>query len=647
MLLSEIGITSVKAGQFARRDIHSVEDLLRFYPVAYRDYRTIVPIGELASHNGDKVCVRGTVDGCRVIQGKHTVISLVDGTGNCKVMFFNRPYMARNVLSGKPYLAGGQVTWNARYMDCTIASPDYFELAERNAKGTILPMYRKIPRMSDDYLRDAIHEGLRYVDDCHCEYLSASERAVLGVKDFAVSARYAHSPKNSEEIALAQRRQIVDELYPFCAELEDKKRKARLLSPFIPEHADQTLSAVLSKLQFRLTDDQEKAVQTIVGKMKSGTRVDALVQGDVGCGKTIIAVLAAAVMAQSGIQTAVMCPTTVLAKQHVEEFHKYLDGFGANIVYLHGGLKAGERRAALESVRSGRASVVIGTHSIFSTEVAFHKLGLVVIDEEHRFGVKQREFLKEKAADGVHSISMSATPIPRSLAVTVYGEGTEIINIHTKPAGRKDVMTILYSNELKVYQSIYNQIKQGHQCYVICPLIEESDSEGMEGVDSVELTYTKMSAWFSQHPEVAIEAIYGSMKTEDIQSAIDRFAAGKVHILISTTIVEVGVNVPNATVMLVKNAERFGLAQLHQLRGRVGRSELQSYCVLLSKDWNNERLKTLVKTNDGFVVAQKDLELRGTGQLLGVKQSGQDHYIDLMLANREIYDSIRKILAAK
>lgn len=255
-----------------------------------------------------------------------------------------------------------------------------------------------------------------------------------------------------------------------------------------------------------------------------------------------------------------------------------------------------------------------------------------------------RTFLRGKAAQGVHSVSMSATPIPRSIAVAMYGEGTEVVNIRTLPNGRKPVKTILYSNEEKVYQSMMNQIGTGHQCYVVCPLIEESDNDTLSDVDSVETTMQKMTAWFGKFPQVQIEALTGEMKPEQMTAVIDRFAAGQTHILVSTTVVEVGVNVPNATVMLIKNAERFGLAQLHQLRGRVGRSDLQSYCVLLSDKTDNERLNTMTATNDGFEIAQKDLELRGTGQVLGVRQSGFDQCVDDMLKNPELYQSIRALI---
>ena len=374
---------------------------------------------------------------------------------------------------------------------------------------------------------------------------------------------------------------------------------------------------------------------------KSGGRHCAALCRDVGCGKTVVAQIAALGMAMNGYQCAVMCPTLVLAEQHFADFTKFLARFGLSAVFLHGGMKIREEKKALAAIQSGEADVIVGTHSIFADKVKYKKLGLVIVDEEHRFGVEQRDGLKQKAKDGVHNISMSATPIPRTLATTLYGEGTEIINIHTMPAGRKPVKTIVWSNENTCMESVYKQIKQGHQCYIICPLIEDSDSETLAGVESVETTAQNLKAWFAKYPGVRIETISGDMKAKDVQAGIEAFAAGNADILISTTIVEVGVNIPNSTVIVIKNAERFGLAQLHQLRGRVGRSSYQSYCVLLSQDKENERLQTMASTTDGFKIAEKDLELRGTGQILGVKQSGKDVYMEMMLKYPKLYKEIR------
>ena len=479
------------------------------------------------------------------------------------------------------------------------------------------------------------------------------QRNALRVPELARCVRMAHAPQDETDIMLSRRRRAVDVLYPFCYGLEVKKAEAAKVSPFRIKDAAAVVKKAQNELPFALTEDQNKAVRHVLEEMQLGNRVDALVQGDVGCGKTVVAQIAALGMAMNGYQCAVMCPTLVLAGQHYDDFTNFLAKFGYTVVSLHGGMKVREEKAALAKIASGEANVVVGTHSIFSDKVKFKKLGLTIVDEEHRFGVEQREGLKQKAKEGVHNISMSATPIPRTLATTLYGEGTEIVNIHTMPAGRKPVKTIVWSNENTCMESVYKQIKQGHQCYVICPLIEDSDADTLAGVESVETTAQNLKAWFAKYPGVRIEAISGDMKAKDVQAGIDKFAAGSADILISTTIVEVGVNVPNSTVIVIKNAERFGLAQLHQLRGRVGRSSFQSYCVLLSQDKENERLQTMAATTDGFKIAEKDLELRGTGQILGVKQSGKDMYMETMLKYPKLYKEIRTqastdvLLAAK
>lgn len=520
--------------------------------------------------------------------------------------------------------------------------PDLFESFETFRFG-FRPVYRKIPGMSEEYFSSVMAEALAHLGDVD-DYLSEDECHALDVPGTAETFRLAHLPESAEEVGQARRRILVDSMYPFCREMEMKRTEAAMESPFIPAAAFGTMERLQKMLPYRLTGDQKDALEKMLHAMKAGKRLDVLLQGDVGCGKTVVAVILAACMSESGYQTAVVCPTAVLAGQHLTEFSSLLDKLGVKTAYLQGGMKAADRKALLKDIKSGEVGVVVGTHALFSDDVEFKALGLMITDEEHRFGVRQKEMLRKKAAQGVHSVSMSATPIPRSIAVTLYGEGMEIINIKTMPAGRKPVKTILYSDEEKVYRSMMNQIRAGHQCYVVCPLIEDSDSDKLADVDSVETTMQKMTAWFGQFPTVRIEALTGEMPQEQMETVIGRFKAGQTHIVVSTTVVEVGVNVPNATVMLVKNAERFGLAQLHQLRGRVGRSDLQGYCVLLSDKTDNDRLNTMVATNDGFEIAQKDLELRGTGQVLGVRQSGFDACVDNMLKNPELYQSIRSLI---
>lgn len=652
MQLTDIGITPRKASQFAAKGICSVQDLLMFYPTKYLDFRNPISLADGKQYAGQHVAVRGQVVSTRVINGKHFMLRLSDGNNFCSVFWFNQSYRARQFSVGQMLAVGGVASWSDEYKSLTISAPDFVSCDLQTA-FCIKPIYRKIKGMSDEYLLDAIALALPYIRKCVSDPLTEEQRNALRVPELARCVRMAHAPQDETDIMLSRRRHAVDILYPFCYGLEVKKAEAAKVSPFRIKNAAAVVRKAQNELPFALTEDQNKAVRHVLEEMQLGNRVDALVQGDVGCGKTVVAQIAALGMAMNGYQCAVMCPTLVLAGQHYDDFTNFLAKFGYTVVSLHGGMKVREEKAALAKIASGEANVVVGTHSIFSDKVKFKKLGLTIVDEEHRFGVEQREGLKQKAKEGVHNISMSATPIPRTLATTLYGEGTEIVNIHTMPAGRKPVKTIVWSNENTCMESVYKQIKQGHQCYVICPLIEDSDADTLAGVESVETTAQNLKAWFAKYPGVRIEAISGDMKAKDVQAGIDKFAAGSADILISTTIVEVGVNVPNSTVIVIKNAERFGLAQLHQLRGRVGRSSFQSYCVLLSQDKENERLQTMAATTDGFKIAEKDLELRGTGQILGVKQSGKDMYMETMLKYPKLYKEIRTqaskdvLLAAK
>lgn len=351
--------------------------------------------------------------------------------------------------------------------------------------------------------------------------------------------------------------------------------------------------------------------------------------------------LISAIFAVNGYQCVVMAPTKILATQHYEDFKKLLTPVGIEVELLVEGQKAAERKKTIARIKDGSVKIIIGTSSVLSEKVEYKDLALLITDEEHRFGVAQREALMEKAKDGIHCISMSATPIPRSLALAINGNSTRIIDVKTMPSGRKPVQTILFGNEEKTYEAMYRQIAEGHQCYIVCPLVDKSDSESMENVESVDETYQKATDYFqTHHPSVKIAAITGKTKKVEQQEILNAYVAGDIHILIATTIVEVGVNVPNATVMVIKNAERFGLAQLHQLRGRVGRSSTQSYCVLLSKDKENPRLLTMVRTTDGFEIAKADLEQRGAGDLIGVEQSGFNKVLTCMTQHKELYNAI-------
>lgn len=463
---------------------------------------------------------------------------------------------------------------------------------------------------------------------------------LLPQRDFI---RIVHHPQTDEDLKAIERRKAAEVLIPFAKELTN--RESVIAAPRYTEinltKTNNLIHSVTASLPFELTEDQKSAVNVLLSDVKAGRRINALIQGDVGCGKTVIAELISAIFAVNGYQCVVMAPTKILATQHYEDFKKLLTPVGIEVELLVEGQKAAERKKTIARIKDGSVKIIIGTSSVLSEKVEYKDLALLITDEEHRFGVAQREALMEKAKDGIHCISMSATPIPRSLALAINGNSTRIIDVKTMPSGRKPVQTILFGNEEKTYEAMYRQIAEGHQCYIVCPLVDKSDSESMENAESVDETYQKATDYFqTHHPSVKIAAITGKTKKVEQQEILNAYVAGDIHILIATTIVEVGVNVPNATVMVIKNAERFGLAQLHQLRGRVGRSSTQSYCVLLSKDKENPRLLTMVRTTDGFEIAKADLEQRGAGDLIGVEQSGFNKVLTCMAQHKELYNAI-------
>jgi len=641
--LTNLSLTERKIKQFNNVGIESVEDLLLYYPRKYRNFTT-VDIKDLKAHDGEDVVIKGNVIAVRVIGGKHTLIQLEQDDVKCIAMFFGKAFMAKTVRMTE-YYCGGKVVVDRQYGSVQI-QPTFFLEANRKP-DPIQPIYKKISGMSDEFLSDTMKKALNLLTVFPADRFTPEERFAMQIPEYKDALRKAHVPQTDTDIEASKRRVAADMLYDFCEQLELKKAEAAKTSQFIPYNMRETMKKIVTSLPFDLTDDQNKAIDKIISEMENGKRVDALLQGDVGSGKTVVAIIIAAGICMSGYQAAVMCPTAVLAGQHFEEFSKLLTPLGIRVEHITGGMKASERKKILKGLKNGNIQVAVGTHALFSEDMEYNNLAVTIVDEEHRFGVRQKEILRKKAADGIHYIGMSATPIPRTVALALYGESTEIINIKTMPKGRIPVKTIVYSDEMKVYRSMCKQIGEGHQCYVVCPLIEDSTSETMMNVDSVEKTVTLLKEYFRAHPEVKVEKVTGDMKPEEVEEVIGRFSRNETHILVSTTVVEVGVNVPNATVMLIKNAERFGLAQLHQLRGRVGRSNLQSYCVLLSQDTENERLSIMASTTDGFVIAQKDMELRGIGEILGTRQSGEDVYINLMLENQELYQSILALVRQK
>ena len=638
MELSIINVNTQKQKQFNKKGIYTVEDLLKYTPRKYFDYRTPKDIKDLVP--GDNSAVIGSVVKVKENAEKKYVSALIEDFNKdvLEIIWFHEMYVAKMLIVGEKYIFCGKINENKFNHKLQMSNPLFSYNIPKLAR--IFPVYSKIQGMSDDYLKDKIKEGLDAVHNQ--EYLSTDILSNYNLVRTFEMARSIHQPRDFSDIAKAERRMVFDSLFRMAFNICYSSRSNSEKTDICVPNAN-SVREFTNTLPFSLTDGeggQLYVTRQIYKKMRTGKKTNSLVQGDVGCGKTMIAMLLMLIMAENGYQSVLMAPTNVLAKQHYEEFTSRLSMFPfVKTAFVNGSMTKKEKTKTLEAIKNGDVNIIIGTHAVISKDVEFKNLALSIVDEEHRFGVAQRQLLKEKT-ENIHQVTMSATPIPRSLGLAIYGEDTDIYSITQMPAGRKKVITKIESDIDKCYSFIEREVKNGRQAYVICPLIDESTSERLEGVDSVMETYNEMQKYFSGKG-VNIGVINGKMKAKEVNEEIDKFNRKDYDIIVSTTIVEVGVNVPNATVILIKNAERFGLAQLHQLRGRVGRGNYQSYCLLSTPKEDVERLSIMEQTNDGFVIAEKDLELRGMGDFIGTSQTGSFKDVMLMLANKSLYQDIK------
>lgn len=480
------------------------------------------------------------------------------------------------------------------------------------------------------------------------ENIVVDKSGLMGYKD---ALKELHFPSSLNKVEQAKKRLIFNDVLYFSMKMKNVPSAGRANSMFTISVSEQTKKFILKLPEitgisdFSLTKDQLAAVNAIASDMKKGLRANYLIQGDVSCGKTIIAVISMFLMAENGYQSVIMVPTTILAKQHYIELKNYADIFGYKTALLSSELKQRQKKDILKGIENHEYDFIVGTHSVISESVKYCNLGLVVTDEEHRFGVAQREKLIKKAASGAHTITMSATPIPRTIADVMFGEDKKVCTINQMPSRRLPVQTAINHSTKTIFEFIKRQLSLQHQAYIVCPLIHEEDTEDETAVSDSELS--NVQATFSLYKEefeplgYQVGMVNGKMDKDEIFQIINDFRENKIQILVSTTVIEVGVNVPNANVIVVNNAERFGLAQLHQLRGRVGRGSIKSYCILNSNEKDNPRLKILLDSANGFDVAKEDSKLRGYGDLLGTKQSGNNRYISLILRMPHLYEKIK------
>ncbi len=633
------GVGPQRAALFEKLDVRTLRDLVGFFPRGYQDMTDIRAAGDLRT--GETAAFFATLDGpvraARIRPGMEVFKGRLAGDGGVlELVFFNQRWAAQSLKPGVLYLFYGRIEGNLLKKE--IVNP-YFEPASEARKGRILPLYRLTAGLTQTMVRKAAAAALELFPDDGDEILSDSLRMENQLATRAYALRNIHFPRDRHALELARQRLVFEELLVFQAALQ-RLRRAERAATSIQINTDIDLAPFMEAAGFQFTGAQRRAVDECLGDFARGVCMNRLIQGDVGSGKTAVAAALVYIVTKNGLQAALMAPTEVLAVQHYETLSPMLAGLGVRTGLITGGTPAKQRRETLAALADGALDLLIGTHAVVSDDVKFHNLALVVTDEQHRFGVRQRELLQQKGARRPHVLVMSATPIPRTLALILYAE-LDISVIDELPPGRRPVRTFHVDStyRARLYGFVKKQAQEGRQAYIICPRAEdETESE----LKSVRTLCTELAQGYLQG--LRVEYIYGRMAKKKKDELMRAFAAGEIDVLVSTTVVEVGVNVPNATVMVVENAERFGLAQLHQLRGRVGRGAAQSYCILVSDSDAGaaaERLDIMTRTNDGFKISQRDLELRGPGEFFGDRQSGLARFkiADLMTDMRVVQQS--------
>ena len=609
---------------FQKIGITTTDDLLHYYPRNYDAYEEPEEIGSLKENT--VAAIRATITtGVYVnkIRNLQVIsITVADTTGRLAVAWFNAPYLKNTLKKGSCFILRGKVSRKKGRLE--MEHPEIFTpAAYEEVLHSMQPIYGLTAGLTNKLIIKLMHQILEE-QNLQTEFLpdEIKEYYHLADDNYALSA--IHFPANMQELLVARKRLVFDEFLLFILAVQILKGKTEEAPNAFPMKPVWTTEQIMENLPYKLTRAQLNAWHEIERDLCSHTLMSRLVQGDVGSGKTILSFLAMVLTVENGYQAALMVPTEVLANQHFEAFTKLMEEQGitsCHPVLLTGSTTLKEKRRIYGEIASGEANVIIGTHALIQEKVVYENLGLVITDEQHRFGVKQREALTTRG-NAPHVLVMSATPIPRTLAIIVYGD-LDISIIDELLAMRLPIKNCVVGTSYrpKAYSFIEKQIRQGRQAYIICPMVEES--EGADGENVTDYTQRIREIFPS---DITIGMLHGKMKPKEKNQIMEQFASGEIQVLVSTTVVEVGVNVPNATVMMVENAERFGLAQLHQLRGRVGRGEYQSYCIFMQgneQEETSKRLEILNKSNDGFFIAGEDLKLRGPGDLFGIRQSGQ------------------------
>ena len=628
------GVGPKKAQQLHGLGLCSLFDLLTHFPRSYEDQSSITPIGRLEA--GERATVAGVITGLQEKRaGRRGMVILTatisDGTGFLQLTWFNQKFLKQKLKTGRRIFASGRTAYAyGGQGQLAMSQMTSFEIvedegADMEAKCGILPVYSAGENVKQSMLRALTEQllGLAEAGELAVpEVIPEGVRQQYGLLPRLQACRQIHYPEDRQQVEKARYRLAFEELYliQYGLMLLKKRRQERQQGIRFASCGSLT-GGVLSSLPFRLTDDQQNAWQDICNDMERPVPMRRLVQGDVGSGKTVIAMLALVKAVENGFQGAMMAPTEILARQHFESFSGSLEPLGMRVALLSGRLTKKAKQEMYDRLAAHEIDIVIGTHALIQEDVSFANLGLVVTDEQHRFGINQRAVLEKKGRLVPDVLVMTATPIPRTLTLTVYGD-LEVSLIRQLPPGRKPVRTFVRGRDRRelIYKFVLEEIKKGRQAYVVCPLIEMNEDSGLSSAQEV---YEELTGGIFYGIKCGL--VHGKLKQKEKEELMQEFYEGKIKLLVATTVIEVGVNVPNASIMVVENAQRFGLAQLHQLRGRIGRGEYASYCIFVAEERTEaarQRMEIMERTTDGFVLAEEDLKLRGPGQFFGSMQHG-------------------------
>lgn len=654
------GIGPARAKKLMKLGLNRLGDLLGHYPVRYEDRRACHTIGDAPV--GEPCCVSAMVAETptlsRIRKGLELVkVRAVDATGTLHLTFFNQPYLKNTLKSGEIYVFFGKVEAMGRRRSMT--NPVFEREGAEQFTGCILPVYSLTAGINNHLMANLTRQAVDCCAGSVVETLPSSVRLEHRLSQAEYALRKIHFPTDWEELELARRRLIFEELFTLtCGMAMLKDRRSRGSGRVM----ESKLSEFEALLPFAPTNAQRRAMEEIAADLASGRVMNRLVQGDVGSGKTAVAAFGAWTAAKNGCQCAMMAPTELLAEQHARTLDKMLAPAGVRVALLTGSVKGAVKKQLLTALKAGEIDLLVGTHALFSEGVEYQNLGLVIADEQHRFGVAQRAALAEKGGEvQPHVLVMSATPIPRTLALIIYGD-LDVSVMDELPPGRTPVATHVVGEDKRgrMYGFVRKQVAEGRQVYIVCPAVEETaelaewGEMGGQPMDLKAVTTYAKDLQEKVFPDLRVGFVHGKLKSKEKETVMAAFASGELDVLVSTTVIEVGVDVPNASLMIVENAERFGLSQLHQLRGRVGRGKHQSYCVLITaskSDTARERLRALAATNDGFKIAEEDLRLRGPGDFFGKRQHGlpqlkvADFAADVVLL-KEAKAAAEKVVAA-